>query len=417
MRSLNISDLIIIVLMVLGGGTIIKVLGIQTPFVIFSVVITFLLVLKEDFRTSEVLRLMLFVSFLVLFQLYHSVVDSNYSFRNVQFYKSILDVILAYLVVKRFQNRESSFVVNFNFIFRLIIFHAIVAVIAAKTLPTKVLFTSVDNGSSYFGPNQLLFIRHNLDSFGNIVQGDVLGLGLDRAHGLFWEPSVFVNYVAFFTFLNLFVKLNWFNVILGFVSILLSWSSTGLLLAIVLAILFLFGPEKDVRDELRARIKGWKYKIGLLIFPAIASALIVNMLSVRVDNRKLGSASQRFFDTAGAFIAISESPLLGTGVNLNSYSNALSSESSLLKLNSIASDIDLNSKEVIKYSNSFLRFMVKYGVPFGLLLFYGIWNQKIITSIPYKFPLFIIVAIGTSFSPILELTFFSPFIYSGLFLD
>lgn len=417
MKSFNVSDFVIILLMVLGGGTIIKVLGFQTPFVIISACITFLLVLKEDFKTAEILRLSLFICILVLLQFVHSISRPDYSFKNVQFYKSIIEVILAYMVIKRFQKREETFVAHANGILKFIMFHGIIAVLAAKILPTRILFSSLDKSSVYFGPNPIFFVRHNLDTLGNVVDGNVLGLGLDRAHGIFWEPSVFVNYVGFFIFLNLFVKLNWSNVFIGFVAIVLAWSSTGLLLALILTLLFLFGPQKNIREDLKNRVKGLKYRIALLILPAAAIALAVNLMSVRIDNRKLGSASQRFFDTVGAMITISESPLIGTGVNLDSYSDALSSESNLVRLSAIADNIDLNSKDLIKYSNSFLRYLVKYGVPFGLLLFYGLWNQQFITSIPYKFPLFIIIALGTSFSPILELTFFSPFIYSGLFLD
>ena len=131
------------------------------------------------------------------------------------------------------------------------------------------------------------------------------------------------------------------------------------------------------------------------------------------DSRKLGSVSQRFYDTAGALFAIRENPIIGSGSNLESYSNALSEDENLYQLKGIAKNIDLNSKDVIKYSNSFLRYLVKYGVPFGLLLFYGLWRQQIIRS-NSKGVLFIIIAVGTFFSPILELMFFMPFLYSGL---
>ena len=60
-----------------------------------------------------------------------------------------------------------------------------------------------------------------------------------------------------------------------------------------------------------------------------------------------------------------------------------------------------------------MRYLVKYGIPFGAILFYGLWRQQIIRS-SSKGVLFIIIAVGTSFSPILELMFFMPFLYSGL---
>jgi len=45
-----------------------------------------------------------------------------------------------------------------------------------------------------------------------------------------------------------------------------------------------------------------------------------------------------------------------------------------------------------------------------------LYRQQIIRS-NSKGVLFVVIAVGTSFSPILELMFFMPFLYSGLIFD
>jgi hypothetical protein len=263
----------------------------------------------------------------------------------------------------------------------------------------NIVSASADGSVLFRGPNILFAVRNSTDIDGYPISGNVLGLGLERAHGIFWEPSVFVNYVAVFLYINIFLRFKIQNILIGFLAMIMAWSSTGLLLSALIVLLFTFLPNSTASKVFKSRLN--RLRLGMLIIglPIITTFFVINVST--------------FYDTAGALIAIRDNPIIGSGSNLESYSSALSEDENLYELQGIAEGIDLNSKDVIKYSNSFLRYLVKYGIPFGAILFYGLWRQQIIRS-SSKGVLFIIIAVGTSFSPILELMFFMPFLYSGL---
>ena len=411
----NISkDSLFVILMILGGGTFIKLSGLQTYYTIFVLTVTYLLTYKEGFKLQEVLRVAFIMLVLISLQLVHSVTQIEYNLLSTQFLRSLVDVLLAYVLSKRFISRESSFVRNVNSALFVVIVHAIISVFVVKIFGSdNVVYASGDGSALYRGPNILFAVRNSTDMNGYTIASNVLGLGLERAHGIFWEPSVFVNYVAIFLYINIFLRFKIKNIILGFLAMIMAWSSTGMLLSALIVILFAFLPNSGGSIILKKRLNRLRFGMLIIGVPIILTFLIINISEALNDSRKLGSVSQRFYDTAGALFAISENPIIGTGSNLESYSNALAGDENLYQLKGIAEGIDLNSKDNVKYSNSFLRYLVKYGVPFGLILFIGLSRQQIIRS-SSKGVLFIIIAIGTSFSPILELMFFMPFMYSGL---
>ena len=411
------KDSLFVILMILGGGTFIKLSGLQTYYTIFVLLVTFLLTYKEEFELKEVMRVGMILLALISFQLVHSVTQVNYQLMSTQFLRSLVDVLLAYLLAKRFLSRELSFVKNVNSVLLVVIAHAIVSVFVVKMVgTTNVAYSSSDGTALFQGPNILFAVRNSTDINGYAISSNVLGLGLERAHGIFWEPSVFVNYVAVFLYINIFLRFKIQNIILGLLAMIMAWSSTGLLLSALIILLFTFLPNSSASKVFKKRLI--RLRLGMLIIgvPIITTFFVINISTFFEDSRKLGSVSQRFYDTAGALFAIREHPLIGTGSNLESYSNALAEDENIYQLQGIAEGIDLNSKDVIKYSNSFLRYLVKYGVPFGLILFVGLYRQQIIRS-NSKGVLFVVIAVGTSFSPILELMFFMPFLYSGLIFD
>ncbi len=332
---------------------------------------------KEDFEIKEVLRVGLILLTLISFQLIHSVTQVNYQLMSTQFLRTLVDVVLAYLLAKRFLSRELSFVKNVNSVLFVVIVHAIISVFVVGIVgSTNVVYTSSDGSVLFQGPNILFAVRNSTDINGYAVSSNVLGLGLERAHGIFWEPSVFVNYVAIFLYINIFLRFKIQNIILGLLAMIMAWSSTGLLLSALIILLFTFLPNSVASKVFNKRLIRLRVGMFLIGVPIITTFFVINISTFFEDTRKLGSVSQRFYDTAGALFAIRENPIIGSGSNLDSYSSALSDDENIYQLQGIAEGIDLNSKDVIKYSNSFLRYLVKYGVPFGLILLSGCFDSK-----------------------------------------
>ena len=50
------KDSLFVILMILGGGTFIKLSGLQTYYTVFVLLVTFLLTFKEEFELKELLR-------------------------------------------------------------------------------------------------------------------------------------------------------------------------------------------------------------------------------------------------------------------------------------------------------------------------------------------------------------------------
>ena len=407
----------LVAIMMIAGGTYFKLLGLQTPLVILVFGIAIYGSLKEPFEIREFAKLIGVLALLTGLQLFQSVRTSGYDIMSTQYIRSLFEVGGAFFLAKRFHRREVNFVWTVNTWLHILIIHALISVLAVRITGSRSIFlTSQDANAFYYGVNPLLMVRGATDSDGHIVHSNLFGLGLERAHGIFWEPSVFVNYVAVYLYINLFLSLNLRKVLLGLVAMVMAYSSTGLLLAAILVFLFTFYPGSSLGAKAKLRLRRLRYIMIIAGIPAVYWVLQLNITSFFSDSRKLGSVSQRFYDTIGAVLSIAERPFWGSGTNLDSYSNALSSNENFQKLSRLISNFDLNAKSEIKYSNSMLRYFVKYGIPSGLLFFYGLWNQTLIRS-KTKWILFIVIVVGTSFSPILELSFFSTFLYSGLFFN
>ena len=179
----NISkDSLFVILMILGGGTFIKLSGLQTYYTIFVLTVTYLLTYKEGFKLQEVLRVAFIVLVLISLQLVHSVTQIEYNLLSTQFLRSLVDVLLAYVLSKRFISRESSFVRNVNSALFVVIVHAIISVFVVKIFGSdNVVYASGDGSALYRGPNILFAVRNSTDMNGYTIASNVLGLGLERA--------------------------------------------------------------------------------------------------------------------------------------------------------------------------------------------------------------------------------------------
>lgn len=416
-RSLYTLNGFLVVMMLLSGGTFFKLMGLQTFLVVIVAAVGGYAAMKEPFKLQEFAKLLAILGLLTGLQLFQSVRSVDYQLFSTQYVRSLFEVLGAFFLAKRFHKREIDFVWTVNTLLHILILHALASVLAVwATGSRQVFFSSQDANAFYYGVNPLLMVRGATDTEGHIVHSNLFGIGLERAHGIFWEPSVFVNYVAVYLYINLFLSLNLRKVVLGLIAMVMAYSSTGLLLAAILVFLFTFYPGSSLSAKARLRLRRLRYLMLLAGIPAVYWVLQQNVTSFFTDSRKLGSVSQRFYDTIGAVLSIADRPWLGTGTNLDSYSSALESNENFKQLSRLTANFDLNAKSEVKFSNSMLRYFVKYGIPTGLLLFYGLWNQTMIRS-KTKWVLFLVIIVGTSFSPILELSFFSTFLYSGLFFN
>lgn len=405
----NIDNWLVLSL-VLGGGTFIKTLGFQSYYLLFILLFYTVFSLKEDFKTSEFLKVFLLISIVSIVQLYHVITRDFYNFYSTQYFRFICHILIAYLAAKRYSTRKDIFISSFNTIVTLLIIHALLVVFISSVFDlNKNIILIQDDAAVYSGPNVLFMIRSHINNYSEIVLSDLFGFGLQRAHGIFWEPSVFACYVSIFVFINIFIRFNLGSIVLGVIAMLFAWSSTGFLLLLLISISSLIWGKAN--EELR----NIKFGMALLLIPFSLLILLWNISTAATNSNKSGSFAQRFYDTVGSVKAVTERPIIGSGVNLEAYNNSIADSEVIQWTDQAAKSLDIKNKKQVKYSNSFLRLFLHYGIPLSLVFVYGLWNQRILET-NQRLVLTLLIIVGSSFSPILELTVLSPFMYSGLLL-
>ena len=416
LASATVFDSLFVLLMLLSGSTLAKVAFGQGP-VAATVALLATVIAVVHGRLH-----LFFIKFfgLILFFLGHQIalalLHTNYSIFSSQFVIFLLSIYVAYLASNVFYNRRFAFVRAYNFWMRVLIVHALLAVVANVLLPGHPFPNLVDEHKHWRGIHPLLSISVLVDYTGQELPANLLGLGLERAHGLFTEPGVFVNYVALFLFLNLFVNFHKKNLALGVLAILAAWSSTGLLLLLFLAVSYFFFARKALKSQFPRTFPLLRVAWFVLGMPALFVLIFQNLTQSSYGTEvKQGSISQRYFDTYAAALAIADRPVLGSGINLNNFSEALSSEEHLRQIDASLSEWELVSKDQARFSNSTLRLLVTFGLPIGFFLFTGLWRQGLLPR-SHNTVLFGLILLGTLASTVLWHGFYLPLLFTGLLM-
>jgi hypothetical protein len=404
------SDYIFILLLLLNGGSIIKVLGYTSLLQAATCFIMFILLLNNGLvfiKKTGLTIMFLIVTFLGL-HLFHVFKFNLGTFFNNQVLNFFTLIVMGVFVGNQFFNRNESFILKLNSLLKILIIHAIFSCLLFSLFPTKnILFKSVDEGAAYVGHFYVFFQRTHLLYTGYLdeTMKTIFGFNFYRAHGIFWEPGVFATFVNIYVFINLFIFKNIKSLRYAIPALLLSWSTAGISVFLLQSLIFI----KDYkRGDKKFLIK--KYVIGALAF-FFMGITVVDNYNNKLSGDDMGSAAQRYMDTMGAIQTIRNNPIIGIGVTFENFEKqmkgVLIDSSGLLGRHFESAD-----KDEINFSNSFLRLFVYFGIIIGILILYALYKQ---TLIPNKKWLFLLITIfSVSSSPILFLGFHFTLIVSGL---
>ena len=317
------------------------------------------------------------------------------------------------MFTERFKFRNGQFFKIFTSQLNIIFIYALVSSLILYIFPTNnIVFTSV-NGNNYEGINFLFFQQGKYDYFGQSLSlFEIFGFSLRRLHGIFWEPGVLGFFANLYTYIQLFYYKNNKAAFFGSFIIILTWSSTAIFLLIFQ---FIWGIRKGYIVTKSQHFKPFFYIIILLTM-ALTTYLFAQNSQEKLYNNinSIASASQRYYDTLGALKVISDNPISGIGIDhavvfkeINESFRSINIKSSLLPF-----DFNVIEKEEVKFSNSFLRLFVIFGVPIAIYMLYLVYNQQVFTIEKKLF--FIIFCLTLSFTPLLFLPFCFTFIISGL---
>lgn len=403
-------DYIFIVLLLLNGGTLIKIIGYSAILQIVTafIMLLCLLINRRLFIKKTGITILVLVFSLLLINSFHFLTFGFSDFFSNQILNFIILICIGVFFGNQFLNRTNFLIFRLNKVLKILIIHAILSSIIISLFPTNnTAFISVDETSAYVGYFNFFLQRINIMYTGFLDETMVKTLGYQyyRAHGIFWEPAVFASFVNIFAFINFFIikklKSLWFTI----PALILCWSTAGFLVFMLQALIF-FKEYKRVSKGFFFK----KYLFGVLGFVFLCSLVLQNF-NYKIYGDRAGSAAQRYADTIGAIYIIINNPFLGVGVEFQNVK--LQFENSRVDFNNLIGNNfgDLN-KETVRLSNSFLKVFVYFGIPLGLFLFYAMYNQSLIT---YKRWLFFLITVLSVFSsPILFLGFHFSFIISGL---
>jgi len=188
--------------------------------------------------------------------------------------------------------------------------------------------------------------------------------GLPRNMGIFWEPGAYQTYLVFAIIIELliFPRIRKINLVIFGLTLLTTWSTTGIINGLILLLIYILLINKY------SRIKFVKSAVticlmGIIIFSIywllpnnIQYASIGKILTyLQSDNQSnITSASVRFSATFEPLKAYLESPIYGVGYS-GLGESVLSAGHTMI-------------------TNTVVNWFAAYGTCFGLLCLYGVYN-------------------------------------------
>jgi hypothetical protein len=404
------TDYIFIILLILNGGTIIKILGFTAITQFATVFLMFFLLLNNGKilikGTTRAIVFFIF-SFLLIsfFHFYEFNLDTFFSNQVINFCCLIL---MAVFFGNQFLNRNISLILKLDKSLKILIIHGIISCLIISLFPTNnILFESIDGQSAYVGYANIFFQRTNIIYTGDLsqVMQTILGFNFYRAHGIFWESGVLATYINIYVFINLFTLKNIKSLRIAILGHLLCWSTSGLFVFMILAIVFLYNYRKDKKQNV--------FYSYLLVLTAILLMIIpfIDNYNNKMSGKDMGSAAQRFSDTMGAYNVIQNNPIIGIGVDFKTFEKQLSNATVDFS-SELGSRFESANKDSVQYSNSFLRIFIYFGVVIGLILLYALYRQTLIPNKKWLFLLITVLSVASV--PLFFLGFHFTIMMSGL---
>lgn len=273
---------------------------------------------------------------------------------------------------------------DLSILLKLMAYQAIATFILGYAIPG--IFMSIEVGS-YTYQSALFLLNYHMMALDTTIRPD----------GFFFERGVFQLYLNIYLYLSLFRNRNLRNAFLALLAIATTWSTTGILLAFLLLLLFVLA---EMRQSSKVGISAL-LSILLVIAPSTAWLMAGN-----IESKFWGDERDSFLvrqsDLNIGINIIREHPVFGLGfdddiivVNMNSYLV----EDGELQLVNMADRTT---------SNGIIRMFIAIGIPLSLLHLWGLSRQ---TVLPGNLAIFSLVF----FTLLSESIPFNPFLLAIMF--
>lgn len=190
--------------------------------------------------------------------------------------------------------------------------------------------------------------------------------GFIRPNGFFWEPGVYQIYMNLYLYLALFIFRSKRHVVLAILAIACIYSTTGLLIAILLLIAALLKQLSVLRVKHRVGVVA----VSLLVFPLILMFAAQN-IEEKFFGESQGSSLIRQYDMIAGLNVMANYPIIGIGFDHSRYRQIVSSYFS------VAETFGFNDVPERSTSNGIIYLGYTLGLPLAFLIVVALLGQKI----------------------------------------
>ena len=306
-----------------------------------------------------------------------------------------ISMTIALVCLSNYYNKPSElFRDDFSKLLKFFMYYHLIGVLL---IPLNFLFTSITLGYSEYKTFLGLF-------WYNTQGGPSFFNGL-RFTGITWEVGIwqfFLNANLIFAFYN---TKNLKYILLSIIAVITAFSTTGLILLVVVLLYSLF---------LNNSIK-FKHLLVLLIIGIFAFPFIKDNIVDKFTGKNAGSGLTRIADIYSGAILIKNNPILGSDVDNATASNNFEAYKIKKDLwNGNFTDGAFDGYITVKNSNGVMRFIIDWGLPFSLFIIFKTLRSNIFGNKKLMFFFFLMLLISMFSEAISRTGFFYFFILSGL---
>ena len=334
--------------------------------------------IQKNIKTSNLKSFKKATSVLILF-LTINWIFTEFNLEYTEYLTHYFFIIIYNLSFLALANKGNLSLKTFDFIFKILLIHALLNFIICSSL--KEIFTDIS--SNNYRSKHLYYV------FFYLAEESILNINIIRNQGIFWEPGVLSVVFNIYLFRCLFgdkIKNRKTTIFLISFVIITTVSTTGLFLLFLQIVFYLF------KQKLSKIIK-IIYSITIIL---ISLPILYSNINEKISGKNEMSYNLRNYDMLLAVDIIKNNYL--TGIGFSKTRNIDFQKNSETFVNS-------NFLETRANTNSVLSVFVFLGIPIGIALFYIFYNQKIV-NYNKKFFFFIIIICLSS----------EPLIFNGFFI-
>lgn len=366
--------LIFLVIFVSGGFINLDVQVLVSASALIAMLLAILVVLRGSIINKAASRaMMVFVFAMSIFLVKILFAEAGFKYTPFLF-RIIGNVLLAILILMYFYSDRRRLFECVYFSLVLVLFQSLLSMVLWPVVQNSLTFSGVEYINTF---NYLVFYHADV----GLASAQLFGQPLPRNAGIFWEPGILQMYLNMLLFVVLYIRKNSIIALLTVVAILSTWSTTGVvILGAQLIIYSLVNIKKPIYAIL-----------SLVMLFALVGQIVVNVHE-KLEGEQAGSGYSRALDTFTAINVISKHPILGVDLDYEVFEDSLFQNIANVKMEGRFESRDARA------TNSVLNYFVFFGIPFGVFIVLGLYNQRLFPT--KRVVLFLIMMLSLSTEPV-----------------